>query len=168
MILTQIVSRSYCKTFHLISLGTFEYFTIMCITSMAITQYGWIQRIPENCKGSIKVFFVSMRHMLSKAVVLEAFSLMFDWHKTFLPKVWNFNVYISCLWSMFSRGIISMPWFALPFLFCLLNVFSNNSVRKKWKLRCKYCILKWRVWKLHIHARVVNIFGSGLKSVILF
>ena len=80
------------------------------------------------------------------------------------PKVWNFNVYISCLWSMFSRGIISMPWFALPFLFCLLNVFSNNSVRKKWKLRCKYCILKWRVWKLHIHARVVNIFGSGLKK----
>ena len=101
--------------------------------------------------------------MLSKAVVLEAFSLMFDWHKTFLPKVWNFNVYISCLWSMFSRGIISMPWFALPFLFCLLNVFSNNSV-KKWKLRCKYCILKWRVCKLHIHARVVNIFGSGLKK----
>ena len=117
------------KTFHLISLGTFEYFTIRCIKSMAITQYGWIQRIPENCKGSIKVFFVHASHAI-KGRSFGSFFINVWLTQDIPPKVWNFNVYTSCLWSMFSRGIISMLWFALPFLFCLLNVFSNNSVRK--------------------------------------
>ena len=139
----------------------------MCITSMAITLYGGIQRIPDTCKGSIKVFCVSMRHMLSKAVVLEAFSLMFDWHKTF-PRKSEILMFIYLTFDQCSRGelyqCLDLHFLFILFTQCLFKQFC----KKKWKLRCKYCILKWRVWKLHIHARVVNIFGSGLKSVILF
>ena len=105
-----------------------------------------------------------MRHMLSKAVVLEAFSLMFDWHKTF-PRKSEILMFIHLAFDQCSRGEL-YQCFDLHFLLILFTqCLFKQFCKKKWKLRCKYCILKWRVWKLHIHARVVNIFGSGFKKL---
>ena len=71
-------------------------------------------------------------------------------------------MFIYLTFDQCSRGKL-YQFLELHFLFILFTQCLFKQCCKKWKLRCKYCILKWRVWKLHIHARVVNIFGSGLK-----
>ena len=117
------------NTFYLVSLGTFWVFHHH-VYQIDGNYLIWMNsKNPWQLQRQHKSFLCEHASHAIKGRSFRSFFINVWLTQDIPPKVWNFNVFTSCLWSMFSRGIISMLWFALPFLFCLLNVFSNNAVK---------------------------------------